>query len=121
MRIRAGDDEVGGGNGGVVPLDSTILVACCGRKLKDAAPAADLYISSLFKKSRTYAEQRGRWFILSALHGLVDPTAMIAPYNVTLRSMRIADAEHGGEKFKSKWSRLVWRSRHWSLWPVKIM
>src|SRR5262245_58993489 len=42
--------------------DSIVLLACCGPKLGKPAPAADLYVSSLFKKARTYAERRGRWF-----------------------------------------------------------
>ena len=67
-----------------------ILVACCGPRLKESAPAADLYISDLFKKARTYAERRGRWFILSALYGLLDPSAVIAPYDVTLKKMPAA-------------------------------
>jgi hypothetical protein len=32
--------------------DPVILVACCGPKLAEPAPAADLYVSSLFKKAR---------------------------------------------------------------------
>jgi hypothetical protein len=67
--------------------DSITLVACCGPKLTKPAPAADLFVSSLFKKDRTHAERRGRWFVLSALHGLVDPTEVIAPYDVTLKGM----------------------------------
>jgi diadenosine tetraphosphate (Ap4A) HIT family hydrolase len=69
--------------------DSITLVACCGPKLTKPAPAADLFVSSLFKKDRTHAERRGRWFVLSALHGLVDPTEVIAPYDVTLNRIRL--------------------------------
>lgn len=72
----------------VTPESSVYLVACCGPKLDHAAPAVDLYTSPLFTKSRTYAERRGRWFILSALHGLLDPLAEIEPYDVTLKKMR---------------------------------
>src|SRR6202045_437437 len=82
--------------------DSIILVACCGPKLSKPAPAADLYVSSLFKKARTYAERRGRWFILSALHGLLDPTEVIAPYDVTLKKMPARKRREWGQKVREQ-------------------
>lgn len=64
-----------------------VLVACAKKKLKVEAKARDLYTSALFKKARGYAERNGdQWFILSALHGLVDPEKRLRPYNVTLRN-----------------------------------
>ncbi|RZL82965.1 MAG: hypothetical protein EOP32_09370 [Rhodococcus sp. (in: high G+C Gram-positive bacteria)] len=58
-----------------------LLVTCVKKKLAVPAAAKDLYISSLFKKQRTYAEGRGiPWFILSAEHGLVAPDNWLAPY-----------------------------------------
>ena len=69
-----------------------VLVACCGPKLSVAAPAADLYQSALFKKSKRYAEAFGdRWFILSAKHGLLDPQRVIKPYDETLSGMPQVD------------------------------
>src|SRR6516162_3433135 len=82
--------------------DSIILVACCGPKLAEPAPAADLYVSDLFKKARRYAERRGRWFILSALHGLLDPSAVIAPYDVTLKKMSAAKRREWGQKVRKQ-------------------
>jgi hypothetical protein len=82
--------------------DPVILVACCGPKLSKPAAAADLYVSSLFKKARTYAERRGRWFILSALHGLLDPTAVIAPYDVTLKKMPASKRREWGRKVRDQ-------------------
>ena len=79
-----------------------VFVACCGPKLKEPAPAADLYISDLFKKARTYAERRGRWFILSALHGLLDPAAVIAPYDVTLKKLPAAKRREWGRKVRDQ-------------------
>jgi hypothetical protein len=70
--------------------------------LFDPSPAADLYISDLFKKARTYAERRGRWFILSALHGLLDPTAVIAPYDVTLKKMSAAKRREWGRRVRDQ-------------------
>jgi len=48
--------------------------------------ARELYVSALFKKSWAYATQFNpdKIFILSALHGLLDPEREIDPYNVTL-------------------------------------
>jgi hypothetical protein len=83
-------------------IDPIILVACCGPKLAEPAPAADLYVSALFKKARTYAERRGRWFILSALHGLVDPATVIAPYNVTLKKMPAQERREWGQKVRTQ-------------------
>lgn len=68
------------------------LVACAAAKLDHPAPAKDLYVSSLFRKSRAYAERNAdAWYILSAKHGLVSPAATIEPYDLTLNSMAIAD------------------------------
>lgn len=85
-----------------VENDPVILVACCGPKLPDPSPAADLYVSDLFKKARSYAERRGRWFILSALHGLLDPSAVIAPYDVTLKKMPAAKRKEWGLKVREQ-------------------
>ena len=79
-----------------------ILVACSGLKLGVPAPAADLYVSALFKKARTYAERRGRWFILSALHGLLEPSAIIAPYDVTLKKLSAQLRREWGQKVRGQ-------------------
>lgn len=83
-------------------MNAVILVACCGRKLTEPAAAADLYISALFKKSRIYAERRGQWFILSALHGLLDPTEIIDPYNLTLKKMPAQKRREWGQKVREQ-------------------
>jgi hypothetical protein len=62
-----------------------VLVGCVKSKLPFAAPARDLYTSSLFRKSRAYAEATGaEWYILSAEHGLLAPTTVIEPYELRL-------------------------------------
>lgn len=49
------------------------------------APAKDLYQSTLFKKTRAYAEKHyDGWYILSALHRVLSPEKVIEPYDVTL-------------------------------------
>jgi cytoplasmic iron level regulating protein YaaA (DUF328/UPF0246 family) len=83
-------------------MNAVILVACCGPKMNKQAPAANLYISPLFKKARSYAEKRGRWFILSALYGLLDPTAVIAPYDLTLKKLPAQKRREWGEMVREQ-------------------
>src|SRR6185369_16479989 len=61
-----------------------------------------MYVSDLFRKARSYAERRGRWFILSALHGLLEPSAVIAPYDVTLKKMSPAKRKEWGQKVRQQ-------------------
>jgi DGQHR domain-containing protein len=64
------------------------LVACCRRKLPHPAPAAELYASPLFRlASRFCSLTCDLWFVLSALHGLVEPGQVLAPYDVTLHGL----------------------------------
>ncbi len=68
------------------------LVGCVKTKLDHAAPARDLYVSPMFRGRRTYVERTcDRWFVISALYGLVDPDAVIEPYNVTLKDASEAE------------------------------
>lgn len=61
------------------------LVGCASSKLSHPAPARALYTSGLFRKASAYAEATcGRWFVLSAKHGLVHPDAVLEPYDVKL-------------------------------------
>lgn len=65
------------------------LVGCVKGKSPVPAPAADLYTSTLFVGRRAYVERDcERWWILSALHGLVHPATPLAPYDVTLVGAR---------------------------------
>lgn len=71
-------------------MSKVFLVSCVGKKSETAAAAADLYQSLWFKKARVYVElQESRWFILSALHGLLNPTQVVEPYNYTLSGQDI--------------------------------
>jgi len=77
-----------------------VLVACCSKKMSWAAPARDIYLSPLFRKSRRYAEQHGDgWFILSAKHGLLHPADIIEPYDETLN--------HKGVGARRNWTTMV--------------
>ena len=52
-----------------------VLVGCVKSKRDHPSPASDLYTSALFRKARAYAESTGGpWYVLSAEHGLVEPT-----------------------------------------------
>lgn len=71
------------------------LVGCSKQKLPHPAPARDLYTSPLFRAARRYAEARcDGWFVVSALHGVVAPDMVVAPYDVTMRDVRAG--KHGG-------------------------
>jgi hypothetical protein len=71
--------------------NTIVLVSCVRRKLPDPAPARSLYTSTWFWKTRDIVEASGaRWFVLSALYGLVAPDAEIAPYDHTLNTLGVA-------------------------------
>lgn len=60
-----------------------VICQCTDSKRSTPATAKRLYDESdYFQKQRAYAEAvSDRWFIQSALHGLVEPDTMLEPYN----------------------------------------
>lgn len=66
-----------------------VLVGCAKQKGPNAAPARELYTSTLYRAARTWAESCnvGGWWILSALHGLVHPDTILEPYDRYLKSL----------------------------------
>ncbi len=75
------------------------LIACCKQKLNHAAPARDLYISPLFKKSRAWIETRvDAWAILSARHCLVLPDQVLEPYDQQLTDLSLVNRDRWGEE-----------------------
>lgn len=71
--------------------NAIVLVSCVKSKVHHPAPARTLYRSDWFTKVRRLVEgQDARWFVLSALHGLVPPDKEIAPYELTLSTMGVA-------------------------------
>lgn len=73
-------------------MDVIGLVQCGAQKKATAAPAKDLYISSLFKKSKSFVESKcDKWFILSAKYGLLLPEQVVEPYNETLKSYSVKE------------------------------
>jgi hypothetical protein len=67
------------------------LVSCGKAKCDHAAPASDLYTSTLFRKVSAYAaESYDGWSILSAKHHLLEPAQVIAPYDLSLKELGTA-------------------------------
>lgn len=73
------------------------LVGCAAKKFMGAAPAKEIYESALFRAARAYVEKTcARWYILSARYGLLEPSRVIAPYDLRLTRATA-----------SKWGRMV--------------
>jgi len=70
-------------------MKQIILIACVSKKGDKKTKAKDLYTSSLFKSSLSYAYKLNpdKIYILSALHHLLDLDKEIEPYNVTLSNV----------------------------------
>jgi hypothetical protein len=78
-----------------------VLISCVKSKLNAPAKAKDLYTSDLFRSALQYAYflKADKIFILSAKYGLVDLEQVIAPYEMTLKTM--------GEPQKRAWANTV--------------
>ena len=75
------------------------LVGCVKDKASVARPAKELYQSLLFQGRRRYVEQsRSEWWILSALHGLVDPNDVLEPYDVTLNDASVLERRRWSDR-----------------------
>lgn len=75
------------------------LVGCVKTKRTTGAPARDLYTSTLFAGRRRYVEQSSdRWFVLSALHGLVRDDEWLEPYDETLNDQSAESKRRWAEK-----------------------
>jgi hypothetical protein len=75
------------------------LVGCVKTKRTTGAPARDLYTSTLFAGRRRYVEESSdRWFVLSALHGLVRDDEWLEPYNETLNDQSAESKRRWAEK-----------------------
>lgn len=73
-------------------MSKIAFVACSKTKLDHTATAAALYSSALFRKSLLAAlDSHDQVYILSAKHGILDLGQCTAPYNVTLKTMDMAE------------------------------
>ncbi len=71
----------------VAPVPMIGLVACGAQKLDRAAPAREIYTSTLFRKSIAYAAQHcDVTYVISAKHGLVDLDHVLEPYDTRIAS-----------------------------------
>ena len=87
------------------------LVGCVKGKRSSAAPARDLYTSSLFLGRRSHVERTcEEWVVLSALHGVVGPGHVLEPYDVTLNDASIPE--------RRAWSAQVVRQLEERLGPL---
>jgi hypothetical protein len=74
-------------------------VSCVRRKADKASPAQDLYTSPWFRKAREFASSSfGKWYILSAKHGLVKPERVLAPYEATLKRMPVKERKEWAQR-----------------------
>jgi len=76
-------------------MKTIVLIACAASKTPQAAPAQELYCSTLFKNGLEYAKllKPDDIFILSAMHHLVELDDVLNPYNLTLNEMKSKDIE----------------------------
>lgn len=77
------------------------LVACSRAKANRPVTARELYVSPLFRAASAYAERNygsGRWLILSARYGLVDPDRILSPYDLSLRQLTDRQREAWGDR-----------------------
>lgn len=79
------------------------LIACGAFKAAKACAAKDLYKGCLFKAACKAAQCLGNdWAILSAKHGLLLPSTVIEPYNITLRNMQKQERNEWAAKTKKQ-------------------
>jgi hypothetical protein len=75
------------------------LVGCSAAKLKHAAPARELYTSALFRAAYGYAAMTcDAVVIVSAVYGIVAPSAIIRPYDRSLRQYSKREREDWGAR-----------------------
>jgi hypothetical protein len=84
-------------------LGRVIIVGIVGAgspKRDSPTRAAELYTGPLFQAARRWAEAcTDDWVILSAQHGLVEPSQILAPYSKDLKEMSLME--------RVQWGRLV--------------
>lgn len=81
------------------------LVSCSKNKRNSTCAAAEMYSeSTLFTKATSYIKNQNyeKWFILSALHGLLEPEQQIEPYDVTLNNMSGSEIKQWASKVKQQ-------------------
>lgn len=83
------------------PPTTIVLIGCSKSKLDEPAPARELYTGQLFKKAVAWTERQGhQWFVISALHGLVDPQS------VNL-SLQLFPQDRRGSRERESWAHQI--------------
>ena len=78
-----------------------VFISCVKNKNEYPCAARDMYISDLFKKSLSYAEQLSESatiYILSAKYGLLELDRHIEPYELTLNTMNKKQRKEWADK-----------------------
>lgn len=76
-----------------------IILGCVSTKRPAPSKAKDLYDSPMFAKRRRYAESTGKpWVIFSAEYGIIDPDAVIAPYDVAMSRLSVGSRRAKGRQ-----------------------
>lgn len=90
-------------NGVTSKMKCVFLISCGKRKQSSAVPAAELYISTRFQRTRASVETTGcPWFVLSAKHGLLAPDEAVSPYDKTLNGKPSEVRRAWAEKVKKQ-------------------
>lgn len=83
------------------------LVGCGKSKLAHPAPARELYVGPLFRAHLAEAEASApHVYVVSALHGLLPLDEVVAPYDVTLSDMSVAERAAWGKRVMDALARL---------------
>lgn len=87
------DDEPAPGSADV------LVLGCVKSKLEGSHPAADLYVSPLWRKRRRHAELSGKpWYVFSSAYGLLDSTTVVETYDQRLDDLPPAEQKARGER-----------------------
>ncbi len=80
------------------PAD-VILLGCVKTKQQGRHPAAELYVSPLWKKRHRHAELSGKpWYVFSSAYGLLDRTTVVETYDQRLNDLAPAEQRERGEQ-----------------------
>ena len=90
------------------------LMATARKKLDHPAPVTEFYISPLFRKSVSYAEQTyDRIYFYNAKDGFLCPSKIMEPYNVSIKTFSIGE--------KREWAYQVVKELRARENPEKVM
>lgn len=74
-------------------MKNIYLVGCGKKKADGVCEAQDLYTGELFRSCRKYIETidpAAEWYILSARYGLLNPVALVEPYDASLNNQTVS-------------------------------